>query len=264
MVIRGIIVYMNWYTQRRFMYGGAVLFFITAFALYTLRDSLFPAPTCFDSVKNGNENGIDCGGTCSLKCTQDIVPLTVSWSRALKTSSTTYDFVAMISNKNIDNSPRALPYTFTALSNDGTVLAVVSGTTSAPVDGEFPIVRQNILLSDIPKELVTHITDGPHFGVKELPTSPTLRILSTRYEAGSIPRVYTVISNTKRVTVSNLPVRVLLYDINGNSFATGETLIPFLDKEQTKEISFTWNTPFASAPTRILVYPIFDPFSSSQ
>ena len=26
------------------------------------------APSCDDGVKNGNEGGIDCGGSCSLKC----------------------------------------------------------------------------------------------------------------------------------------------------------------------------------------------------
>ncbi len=255
---------MNWDTKRRFMYGGAVLFIVVSLSMYLLRDTLFPMPTCFDTIKNGNESGIDCGGTCSLKCAHDVVPLSVLWSQALKTSSTTYDFVAMISNKNIDNAPRFLSYTFTALDVNGVPLGTLSGTTTSPVDGDFPIVRQNIVLMQEPKNLVAEVKDGPHFGVKELPTSPTLRISTTRYEAGSIPRVFATVMNTKRLALYNLPVRVILYDLGGNAFAVGETLIPYLDKEESKEISFTWNTPFKIPPTLIRVYPIFDPFLVGQ
>ena len=255
---------MNWNTKRRLVYGMAVIFFVTSLTLYVFREVLFPAPSCFDMKKNGSEIDVDCGGTCSLRCSQEVIPISVNWSRALKTSPTVYDFVAMVSNKNIDNAPRVLPYTFIAYDISGKELKTITGTTSAPVDGDFPIVVQNIVLTQEPKEVIASVTNGPHFNVKESPTSPTLRITGTRYEAGSIPRVYATITNTKRLTISNLPVRVVLSDVEGNVMGVGETIIPFLDKEETKEISFTWDVPFANAPTLIHVYPIFDPFLSNK
>lgn len=251
---------MDWDTKRRLAYGGAVVFFTLAVFLYVFRDSLFPQPTCFDAVKNGNENGIDCGGVCALRCTEDVVPLRVAWSRALKTAPYTYDFVALVSNKNIDNAPRLLPYTFTAYGEEGEVLASITGTTTSPVDGNFPIVRQNIRLEKEPKEIITEIKNSAHFTVKELPSSPTLRVSTPRYEAGSIPRVYTTISNTKRLSMYNLPIRILLYDNTDTVIGVGETLVPFLDKEESKEISFSWNLPFENPPTVMRVYPVFDPF----
>jgi hypothetical protein len=45
-------------------------------------------------------------------------------------------------------------------------------------------------------------------------------------------------------------------------YAVGQTVVPTLDKEQTKEIIVTWNPPLPFAPTRIDVYPIFDPFDA--
>ena len=30
------------------------------------------APTCFDKLQNGQETGIDCGGTCQLKCNNQL------------------------------------------------------------------------------------------------------------------------------------------------------------------------------------------------
>ena len=85
---------------------------------------------------------------------------------------------------------------------------------------------------------------------------------SRRYEAGAISRVYTTLANTKRVVINDLPVRVVLYDEKDNAYAVGQTIIPTLEKEEVKEISFTWSPPLLRAPTRIGIYPIFNPFNA--
>lgn len=255
---------MNWYTRRKLFYLlGTTATIITLF-LYFFRNILFPTPTCFDNKQNGYESGIDCGGTCSLRCSDEIIPLSIIWSRALQTGTTTYDFVTMISNKNIDNTSRVLGYSFTAYDETGNQLIVVNGTTTTPVDTDFPIIKQNITLPQKPKEIVVKLFDTPHFTVAEKPTSPTIRSINTRYESGDIPRVYTTIINTKRITISNLPVRVVLYDINDNAIASGETIINFLDKEGSQDITFTWNNPLSQSPSKIRIYPIFDAFLSAQ
>ena len=254
---------MTWRTQRRLIYGVAVIFVVASAVLYIYRDNFFPVPTCFDKKQNGYESGIDCGGTCSLRCTQEVSPLTVLWSRALKTSNNTYDLVTMVSNKNINNASRALGYTFNVYDGYGSLVTTISGTTTAPVDSDFPIIVQNVTLTKRPKDVVTQLMDGPHYTVKELPTSPTIRQTSVHYEAGDIPRVYATITNTKRITISNLPVRVVLFDEFNNALGVGQTIIPFLDKEGVQEISFTWDAPFAKDPSKIIIYPIFDPFLSN-
>ena len=98
---------MNWYTRRRLLYALATVILLTAFVLYSFHDTIFPSPNCFDKKQNGYETGVDCGGLCSLMCKEDVSELSVLWARAIKTLPNTYDLVAMISNKNIDN---ASPY----------------------------------------------------------------------------------------------------------------------------------------------------------
>lgn len=253
---------MNWSTKRKLTYGLSLVFAILAISFYTFRDNIFPAPTCFDKKQNSYESGVDCGGTCLLMCKQDVIPLTVKWSRALPVSPNTYDIVAMISNKNINNASRALTYLFTVYDKNGQIITTTTGSTVAPINGDFPIIKQNIKMDKMPKEVITQLFDGLHYKVTEKPTSPTVRQVNTRYEAGDIPRVFSSIINTKRVTISNLPVRAVLYDMYDNAFAVGETVIPFLDKEQMKDISFTWGMTFKQSPTRINIYPIFDPFEA--
>ncbi len=255
---------LEWANKRKIIYGAITIIFVILASIYFFRNVLFPVQTCFDGKQNNFESGIDCGGTCSLRCTQEVIPLSVMWTSPLATSASTYDFASLISNKNIDNAPRSIAYTFIAYNKDAQEIAKVDGTTIAPIDGDFPIIAQNIRLKEVPTTVsATIVSNVPHYTVLEKPTTPTLRIVGTRFEAGSIPRVYTTIINTKRLVLKNLQVRVFLYDADGNVFAAGQTIIQSLDKEGEKEVVFTWDRAFSITPTRIRVFPILDPFLGS-
>jgi hypothetical protein len=251
---------MNWSTKRRLVYASATVFVVAAVLVYTFRETIFPAPTCFDSKKNGYESGVDCGGTCSLKCEAETTPLVVKWSMAVPVGKNLYDIVAMVSNKNIDNAPKGLGYTFLLYNAGGALILSTTGTTLVPVDGDFPIIKQNVALTAKPKQVNTLLFDGPHFAAAERSTSPTIIVSNTHYEAGVPPRVYAALTNTKRTVISNLQVRAVLYDGNDNAYAVGQSIIPRLDKEESKEVSFLWSEPLPQAPTKIRIYPILDSF----
>lgn len=253
---------MSWDSRRKIIYACAVIVALATITVFVLRDRLFPSPTCFDKKQNGYESGIDCGGACSLQCTQAVDPLSVVFANAVHSGKGVYDLVAMINNNNIDNASQYLGYTFTLYDKDGMMFGSLSGSTTAPLGGKFPIIIQNLSLAKVPAHVVTTIIDGPHFKVKEIPSSPTVRVVSRSYEGGSIPRVYAKIMNTKRVEITDLPVRVLLFDDHDNVYAVAQTLVPLLAKEEVKDIIFTWNEPLPFPPTRIGVYPIFNPFKA--
>lgn len=255
---------MDWSTRRKFIYILAVIVTVSAVTVYSLRNVLFPTPTCFDGKKNGYEIGVDCGGICSLKCSSEVNPINVVWSQALETSPNVYDFVALISNKNIDNTSYQLGYTFIAYDENGNEIATVIGATLVPVNTDFPIIKQNIPLDKKPKEVIVKLSDGSHFVVAEKPTSPTISTVNTKYEAGDTPRIYSTVVNNKLLAIYNLPIRVVVYDINNNAFAAGETIIDYLDKEDTRDISFTWHKSFVKVPSKIIIYPIFDAFLPTQ
>jgi hypothetical protein len=251
-----------WELKRKVIYGLAAFISICAISVLLLRTVLFPAPTCFDGKKNGFEVDVDCGGTCNLMCKQEVKPLTIVWSKAVKASKNMYDLVALVSNNNIDNSAKQIGYMFILYDEQGGIMGTFSGSTTPPLDGTFPIIIQNVPLEKAPKNVVTSLTDGPHYKVLESPASPTIRILSRKYEAGTIPHVYATIANTKRVEINNLPVRAVLFDEQDNAYAVGQTVIPYLGKEGVQDIVFTWGEPLVAAPTRISIYPIFNPFDA--
>jgi hypothetical protein len=251
----------QWATKRKFIYGAGVLVVLAIWGIYLLRGVLFPVPTCFDQKQNGYETGVDCGGVCSLRCQQEIIPLSVSWARAVPVSSNTYDLVALLSNKNVDNAPQNVRYTFSVYDQGGNLMATTSAVTTVPVDGDFPVVIQHVTFPKVPGEVTATLNANvPHYTVAEKPTTPTLRVSPGTYEAGSVPRVYATVTNQKRIILKDIPVRAVLYDIDGNAYAAGQTVIPVLDKEASQDVAFTWAHPLPFAPTKIRIYPILDPF----
>jgi hypothetical protein len=253
---------MSWELKRKLVYAVAAIIGVSAVSIFLLRDTLFPAPTCFDKKQNGFEAGVDCGGGCFLRCSQEVSPLTVLWAKTVRGGKGVYDLVAMVNNNNIDNSSLETGYTFTMYDEQGNVSGYFSGSTTAPLGGKFPIIIQNIPLKKSPTNVLLSLSDGLHYTVKESPSSPTIKIVTRRYEAGQTPRVYATVMNTKRVEINNLPVRVLLFDEKDNVYAVGQTVIPFLGKEEVKEIIITWNESLPVFPTRIGIYPIFNPFDA--
>lgn len=250
----------NWSARRKFSYAGAVVMVFTLAFAYSFRETLFPHPTCFDNKQNGFESGIDCGGACSLRCSQEVIPLSVSWSTLSKTSSTTYDLIGYVSNKNLDNVPHEMGYAFIVYDAEGREMSRIPGTTVVPL-GDFPIIYQNATFPITPNSITLTLSNNvKHYKVNEQPTDTIIRVSDTKFENGSIPRVSTKVTNMTRQVFRNVPVRVVLYDVDGNAFAGGETTIPEIGKEEVENVVFTWKRAFQDPPVKVRVLPILDPF----
>lgn len=253
---------MDWQTKRKIIYALIGIILTASIVVFFLRGILFPSPTCGDLKQNGYELGVDCGGLCDKKCTEEVIPLTPLWARAILVATSTYDLVGLVSNSNIDNASRELGYSFNVFNSAGEIVKTIQASTTAPLDGRFPVIAQNIMLIDEPAKVALSLYDTDHYKVRESPTSPTVTITDRRYESTNISRLYATVTNTKRLEIRDLEVRAVLYDSYDNAYAVGKTVIPFLDKEGRVEIVFTWGAPLDKEPVRIGIYPIFNPFDA--
>lgn len=252
---------MDWATKRKVIYGVAAILIVISFVVYQTRNILFPAPTCFDKKQNGYESGVDCGGICSLRCDSDISLVQVDWSRAIKSSGNTYDFVAMLSNKNINSAPLSLSYTFVAYNKNGEIIKSVTGDTIVIVANSFPVIKQNVALSETPVKVLLKLNQEPYYATLENPKTQSIRVNNFSYEPGSITRIYVDIENTTRNIYLKLPIRMVAFDEHDNAIAVGENILPSLDKEEKKQVVFVWHSPLLTSPTKVRAYPIISPFS---
>lgn len=255
---------MDWASRRKIIYGSSFVLVIIALSLFIFRDTLFPQPTCSDGEKNGFEVDVDCGGNCILRCKSEVIPLSVVWSRALQTNPDTYDFVALVANKNINNAPRTISYSFTAYDSNGQFILKKSGTTPVPVEDDMPIIVQNIVSYTRPEKVVLTIDQAPHYLAREKANVPPVRVVTSVYEPGETSRVYVRIQNTRLTDLFDVPVRIVLYDENQNAIAAGESLVERLEGEEEKTLVYTWTHEFTQKVARIRVYPVFSAFLTGQ
>ncbi len=62
---------------------------------------LKPAPTCFDGIKNQDEEEIDCGGSICISCEiKTLKEVEVIWVQAIPLNQNLYDLAAKIRNPN--------------------------------------------------------------------------------------------------------------------------------------------------------------------
>ena len=81
---------------------GTPLFFI-----------LYQPSSCSDRRMNGDESGIDCGGSCERLCAPESLPiLTQGDPRVLVVATSTFEVVAVFNNPNVEAEVRRARYVF--------------------------------------------------------------------------------------------------------------------------------------------------------
>ncbi len=70
----------SWSAKRKLVY--AIMFFSFVIIVVGLPTFFiwYQKPTCFDGKKNGDEVGVDCGGSCRLLCSFEAVEPDILWS----------------------------------------------------------------------------------------------------------------------------------------------------------------------------------------
>ena len=253
-----------------FIYSFVII--LLALIFYKAYPYLNPAPTCFDHKMNGDEAGVDCGGGCELSCHNEVIPVEVKFARAVKTEDNLYDLIAMVQNKNTDKdvSDGIINYKFSVYDKSGSLIFIVSGSSSLPVGQTFPVIIQNVPLdlsssgNDISK-VVCEVSFNSQDWVKVDPIygNNFFKIESTDFQndKNNISQLTVSLTDTTKASFKNVPVRVTLEDGNGNFIAVNETILPEIKSAETRDISFTWRSPLGIENPKITVYPIVTPIT---
>ncbi|MBX9906659.1 VWA domain-containing protein [Patescibacteria group bacterium] len=243
-------MYRPWAFWRRVQYViGIVLFFAVVFTLiyfFFIRNE----PTCFDDRQNGDERGIDCGGSCVLVCPFDVLEPTVAWSRALKVSDGVYNAVAYVENKNLDVGTRELSYTFTLFAADGSKIAEKTGTTFLPPDSEYPIFEGRISTGNkVPAQ--TTITLAPVTRWEVFTDNRAQFTVNSRalVDADTKPRLEASLTNTSLNDARSVEIIATIFNAKGNALTASRTVVPLFEGRTEKVVTFTWPEPIAKTIT---------------
>ncbi len=208
----------------------------------------YKAPTCFDGKMNGDERGVDCGGSCQRLCTPDSLPLILKGDpRVLSVASTTYEVVALLSNPNANASISRARYTFKLFSSDSLVpVKAITGEVYVPKGAEVALFEGPFVLEEgvVPVRATLEWEPGTLIWEKDGQDTPALNLIASEFtRLESSPRLTALITNPNLFSVSNVDLVALLYDETGSIFAAGRTFIEALAPGEETPALFTWPRP---------------------
>jgi hypothetical protein len=233
---------MSWGARRQLLYYAVGVVILAVLAWIIWATFFTAAPSCFDGKQDGGEQGVDCGGPCSLVCGNLAHDPTVSWARAFQTGSTTYTAAAYIQNNNLGAGAKNVAYSFQLFDANNALVVEQDGVTDLPPVNVIPIVVPNI---NVGNRTVTHV----QFAFSQNPPAVWNRVL-----AGLIPtlaitqqnlsvdgsRLSATLTNNTLQDANNITLTAILFDAQGVARAASKSLIPSLPAQASVPVVFTW------------------------
>lgn len=259
---------MTWAGRRQLFIALLIFGSIFSFLFWHFRSVIYVAPLCTDGKQNGDEVGVDCGGSCINFCSSQIKNPIVIWRRAFPVTDSVYNAVAYIENGN-DAAIQSIPYEFRLYDDKGSFITRVQGTTALNPLGRYAIVETGIKVGNLKVEKTTFEFGKPTAQwvrvpeeIKKLRTSvDDVKITDTQ----TMPKVSASIRNTSpTVTLSDTYISAILYDANDNAINVSRTYVDTLHPNEAIPIYFSWPKPFGSTVARYEIIPLLDIFHTKK
>jgi hypothetical protein len=201
-------------------------------------------PTCFDGVKNGQEEGVDCGTlACGKACVAPVQAVQVQNVQLVKTPAGDFDMAALVYNPNTDYGADMIDYTLVITdSYDQQISSQNSSFYILPGQTKY-IVQTS--LRDIPDKSTARVIIkdadwqkvGPGQNVNFIVgrEATTLGANQTTYQA--------VITNQSNFDFDTIDISVVVFDSSGALMATNLTNFQTFLAKTDRSIQVSW--PFA-------------------
>lgn len=246
-----------WAMWRRIQYSIGMSCLIALFGAGVYFAYFYVSPTCFDQTQNGEEHGVDCGGTCARYCRFEISPPKVLWVKPFKILNGQYNIVAYIENANREVGTKMLPYTMTLADNEG-VIVERSGNTTVPPNGTYPIFEGRVMTGDrIPTE--ASITFTNQDSVVWLPANIGRGdfFLEKRdlVDIDTKPRLNAQVRSSLIEENDGVEIVATMFNAKGEPLTASRTFIEYFKGRSTENVVFTWPEPIA-ATLRVCEVPV--------
>lgn len=243
----------KWSRNRKRIILGIVILFVVGLIGLPLFLIFYKAPTCFDGKMNGDERGIDCGGSCQLLCSAESLSLlTKGDPRVLTLAPNTYQVVAMIENANSDAEVYKAGYILRVYDAESSIpVRVIEGQTYVPKGATFALFEGPFKLEEdiIPRRAMLEWKEDTIIWKKTTAEVSKLTITNKSFSRlDSTPRLEATLNNTSLTSVSNIDLVATVFDAQGNIFAASKTFVDTLGPGGDTRIVFTWPRPFGQEP----------------
>jgi hypothetical protein len=236
---------MSWAMKRRLIYGGSVLLFLVIVFGGIFWKLFYSKPTCSDGTKNGDEKGIDCGGSCKNLCTSDALKPIIIWAKIFHISGDVYSAVAYVENPNINSKNARATYQFRLFDTENKLITIVNGETSISKGQKFAVFETGVILKNRkPKNADFQFVNFSNWE-KDLRAEDGLSVeYGTILFASTTPQINGVISNESLENVKSVELVVFAIDSSENVIGASRTFVDNLLRNTSQDFVFTWQKPF--------------------
>lgn len=256
---------MTWALKRQLIYIGIILLVLGVFAFFVIYPYLKELPTCNDGRQNGDELGVDCGGSCVLACKFQVDDISILWARTFQVIPGRYNAVAYLENHNKNAVITKLKYRFRFSDKDNIYIGKREGEVFIPAGKKFAIFEPGIGVGNsIPIYTTFEFIEAPVWTTVPEDKLNQLKVLVSDINLenqDTEPHLSAKIKNDSLFTIPEVGVVVLLYDAKGNAISTSRTFIDLLGPEEIKEIDFTWREPIKEEVVAKEIIPVYNIFS---
>ncbi len=234
---------MNWATRRKLI---TVLLLIGVFILIVLLPLFlvfYKAPTCTDGVKNQDEYGVDCGGSCPKICQISYIAPEVKWVRYDYVAPGIYNVGAYIINYNLNSEVKKAGYVFHIYDKEGVEVETRKGSLYIPANRNVIAFEHSIQTSkkEISKVTFDFLpnyewtkTDGSSYKIVKADESFNVDDSSTSWSVK--------LKNNEIKEIFNVKVYAILYDINKNVIGLSQSVVDSIWPNDYADVEFTWNS----------------------
>lgn len=242
----------------------SVIFILAGLAVYSF---LAPKKTCFDSIKNQNEEDIDCGGICAREC-----EITQAQEIIIEKAGTVpsgingkFDFYAQLINPNAFFGSRK--FNFIAKFKDAFGNEITKSSGSGFIlPGERKYVTLNNIDStqDIASAEI-EITDSEWVGFNDDYENPNIKVVNKNYEEISngvgFSEARGLLKNDSPYDFNAVNIKVILKDESGTVIALNSTLMKTVESGEERDFLVAWPNHFPGTVANMQIQPevnIFD------
>jgi hypothetical protein len=247
----------SWSQRRKLLYGGITVVVLAAAVFLPAFFFFYKAPTCFDGARNGDETGVDCGGSCQRFCPSAFLAPNVAWTRLEQVAPGLYNVAAYIINPNPKAGASAVPYHVIIYDNAGIEITEYDGTVTLPPQRNTLAFNGAVSTGKrIPAKALFQFTASPDWVVRIDPLT-AISVGDKKYsEDSSSASLSVTLKNTGVDPLGHMSVYAVLYDKDGNALGFSKTILDGISGQSSVVAPFTWPTSWNGSVISIEVLPV--------
>ncbi|MDO8565558.1 MAG: hypothetical protein Q7S04_00010 [Candidatus Moranbacteria bacterium] len=241
---------------KQFVIAFIYLFFVVLLGVLVYVTFIKAPETCFDSLENQNETGIDCGGVCAAVCKENIVGEDLQFTEVafVPAGDGKYDVLAKVYNSNDVEGASSFTYTVTLKDGTGKGIATRSGKNYIlPQESKY-ILELN--LEATAPAAVDFVVDSVAWarlsGYQEKPAVNVYQKSYSQISSGAgFSEAKGLLSNQSPYDFRSIIVRVILRDAAGSPLAFNATEIRTVRASEERDFRLVWPSAFPGTVEKV-------------